>query len=307
MLGVGALLALALAGQFAQDRPVISKDPNYFEKSHLGELGRAVFDKPDSVTVQRILMDMHGDERDFTISKMNLVAAGSEHELALESIYSLKSALDRQLFPNLTLCGFHPDHVVRFKKGDDTIEIVTCFKCYGMIISLNGERIGGTSLPRSQSVTELRGLIPLTDDFRAILDENFSIGFYDALQKAESASAQSIELDLTNLLEPIWTVRTDPKTLEKGLFEKMRTTMLTSLLVEDKSHGPYDPNSKVLSSSVVVTFDTDPPIQVVFPSRKLSACYVVWGEVRAHFLTGRFVRRFLLADLEKIASSKRLR
>ncbi len=246
--------------------------------AHLGEAGFEAFKSPDQVTIQRVYPPYLGQKSAFLMGKWNVVASGKEQAIPKDLISSLIRDFQITELVIETACIFHPDHIYRFKKGRVAVEFLTCFTCGDMVVSLNGKQVGFLPLPETQSISDVRGLIPFGDDARARIDEFGGGGFYDALKSAKGARA--FLLPSLEAVEPNKPPekRSDPIPISPQVFEKFRTLFVVSPLVSQATFITTGKQPLLLEKQVMIEVSSKPPIQFFFPKNSFAQGTVKWGD-----------------------------
>ena len=231
------------------------KAPMLLTREKLGEVGSAAFGHPDSVTIQRVYRAQ--EKPDLVLGETQLAVAGAEHTVPKEIALQLVSTFKREQMANFLLCAFSPDHVFRFKKGQDQVEIVTCFTCSLMQVFVNSKPIGQTTLPNMQPVTDVPLLIPVEDDLRA----QWGGDTYDRLVASTSATYQRIRVSegVRKLVDA--EVLAPPQPLNRDTFTKLKTLVVASPQLTAKGGNSFGMTGRLLACDLILTFDSDPPVQ----------------------------------------------
>lgn len=258
-----SILAALVVGAHVQAQIPPHYDPPYFTEGELGKEGVEAFKNPDQVTVQRVF-PAEFDQVSLTLGQHRLLVAGAEHKLPGELIANLTQAFSMRQPKNQSLCGFHPDHVIRYRKKTVALEILTCFTCHLMIIFMNGKQVAGGTLPWTIERESLDAHIPFVEQLRAAVDErtNWS-GFYDALMGATGANAQAVELETPG---PIikWKELGKPIAMDAKSFEKLRSLIGSVAMMKSVPRKFDSSDSVVLKSEVLVTVSGRVAVQILF-------------------------------------------
>ncbi len=298
MVAIIALLALTSTQQR------VEKDPLYFDESYLGASGMAAFNSPDSVTVQRVYPVKSDRPFEMKVGNRPLNAAGKEKSLNPDHVYRLRETLQIPQRRNLSLCLMHPDHVVRFKKAETVLAIITCYSCQLMDVTLDGKHIGGTSLPGDQSWNDLLGYISVIEDNRATWDERNGRGFFDALMNSPHGTFQRIKLNDPSSSAPSWQEIGEKTPIPVEEFVLIRTTLAFQHAFKGKSYNVHGIPEVPLASDLLLEFESPLNIRVVFPSDPVKL--IVIGAEGKWLPQGasRAVRQSVLAELTRMAAGQ---
>ena len=262
----------------------------------------AAFDKPDTVTIQRIYPDDRAERGEQNFGGWKLFAAGKEHLLSRDIQFSTRNALLKPQMKMHSLCAMHPDHMVRFKKGDTVVSIVTCFGCFLMAVVVDERYLGITSMPAGQPFTDLVGHIPFEEDCRAKWDEAAGKGFFDSLLNSKSATYQVVELSTEYSLIPKWSALGAAKPLDQELYVELRSLLAYASGFEVKhvnTFGIVQPN---LPNTVMITFKGEREVSAFFTVRGHVGDFVLFNNRRAQMPHLGPVREALWSKIVKLAT-----
>ena len=140
MLHAAALLAWAAVGQFAGHEPL----PREEWELRLGAPGLAALDAPERLTVFRVSAGFRGTEKGgekFANERFRRLEPGWSVEPASAARLGqvvLQADTDRG-----SLCGFHPDHLLRFERAGHVVEVLTCRGCEFLYFQSDGRDVKG--------------------------------------------------------------------------------------------------------------------------------------------------------------------
>lgn len=249
----------------------------FVTEKHLGKAGYKAFTDPESVTIQRVYSPsaLLNRTRKQALAK-SLHTAGDEHEIAKRHFAALVHDLSLPRNDAMPLCVFHPDHVLRFRKGETCVEIVTCFSCHVLNVVIDGKLVGTTNFPSSQILDEVRALVPLVEDQRAIFDETLGTGFRDALAAVTSGTIERVVFEGRIEPDPKWEPIGPVRKLDTATVAELRTVILTSALVSTKPLLVYGLERPALVSNVVIELRGKETIHVLLPQKDAEPAYASW-------------------------------
>jgi hypothetical protein len=285
-----------------QTPPQIELAPFFFDEAHLGADGMAAFEKPDTVTIQRIYPDDRAESGEQNIGRWKLFAAGKEHVLGLGIQFSTREALSKPQMKMRSFCAMHPDHMVRFKKGDTVVSIVTCFGCFLMAVVVDDRYVGITSMPAGQPFTDLVGHIPFEEDCRAKWDEAAGKGFFDSLLNSKSATYQVVEFAAEYSLIPKWSALGVAKPLDQELHVELRSLLAYAPAFQVKNVNTFGIVQPNLPNSVMFTFKGEREVSAFFTVRGHVGDFVLFNNRRAEMPHLGPVREALWSKIVKLAT-----
>lgn len=190
MLHAAALLAWAAVGQFAGHEPL----PREEWELRLGAPGLAALDAPERLTVFRVSAGFRGTEKGgekFANVRFRRLEPGWAVEPA--SAARLGQVVLQADFDRGSLCGFHPDHLLRFERAGHVVEVLTCRGCEFLHFQSDGRDVKG----KFKFHPALEEFLATVWDFE---DEAFAVtadilGDAEAVGVRESGSARYALLD----------------------------------------------------------------------------------------------------------------
>lgn len=194
-----SLTAIAICALIAQSSHTQKTDYNVFQANYIGAPAREAFLHPDSVTVQRVFplrkrgsMPMPKHPRMQRLGRETIVPVGTAHPLSKADAQRLVTSLNKPEYSGGKECDFHPDHLIRFKKGNTIVEALTCFTCEEIISFVDGVQKARTSFSiKGPFFPEIWKFCSHEDDARAYFGELGEEKIVDALLKgANSGTVQ---------------------------------------------------------------------------------------------------------------------
>jgi hypothetical protein len=215
------LLAIAiLQGQPAQ----MGLSVTLITPKDLGSLGWQTFKNPDSVVVQGVYPGNLLESPDYKLGKSEVVFSSTPRTVEPETVRHMQSDLLRKVQYHPGNCGFHPDHLVRFVKGDNRVELLTCYGCMLVTVYVNGKWTGKTGSLNTYFYLKQAIAQSFTPDdaIRKLAMEKFTRAGFKTFESCETATVQQITTDRINSV-------TDSKSLGP---ETKLSTLQTTRFVE---------------------------------------------------------------------------
>jgi hypothetical protein len=293
-----ALLTFALMSTGSQQDA--SYGETYVTERHLGKEGYEAFTRPESTTIQRVFEVRTDNRHRRRAVGKDLVGAGPEHAIPTKYVAEIISALEANRDKAMPLCAFHPDHVIRFRRGEESVEIVTCYSCHVINVAHNGEYLGTTNMPRTQVMDEVRTLVPLDEDQRATFDESFGQGFHRALSTVKSGTIQRVEIE--GQVEPRahWKAVGSSRKLDALSVVEIRSTILMGPLLETKPLLIYGVERPRLIGNVVIELSGEETISIVLPTSSTLPAYATWRGTTDYLPSGLAIRCLIEARVNEL-------
>lgn len=266
-----AMIALILSlvlGQSSVGNPTSSMsqiplEQIIYSKEKVGALAWSILQSPDKVTVQAVDPTGMPTKRDIGESKFGPAypVFGPERHLTETQTKNVVIDLARPVFRIDKACTFSPDHVFVFTKGQDQIELVTCFRCGDMISMLNGKGLaGGPLTPTVASV--IYESFTLEEASFAALMARVSKTCFELLVSANSAVA--FRIDESESVDP-W--KSSAQHRIKGSIDAKTCQRILEYLALDAysdwrklGHRMELPRKDF---SILIQFDTNPRLEML--------------------------------------------